>query len=76
MNKAQILQELPKLAPEECREIFERISEMEEQELLEGREPTGEEKALRDRELEDFQSQLEAGSSWPEVEARAQATRS
>jgi hypothetical protein len=43
---------------------------MEEQGLLEGREPTGEEKALRDRELEDFQSQLEAGSSWPEVEAR------
>jgi len=38
--------------------------------LLKGGEPTAEEKALLDRELEEFQKNPEAGSTWPEVEAR------
>lgn len=70
MSKAEILNELPKLGLGERREIFERIGEMEEQDLLRGGEPTTEEKALLDREFEEFQKNPQAGSTWAEVEAR------
>ena len=70
MSKAEILNELPKLGLGERREIFERIGEMEEQDLIKGGEPTTEEKALLDRELEEFQKNPQAGSTWAEVEAR------
>jgi hypothetical protein len=70
MSKAEILHELPKLGLHERREIFERIGELEEQDLLKGEQPTAEEKALLDRELEEFQKNPQAGSTWAEVEAR------
>jgi putative addiction module component (TIGR02574 family) len=70
MSKSDILQELPKLALEERREIFERICELEESDLLKGGEPSAEEKALLDRELEDYRRTPGAGSPWHEVEAR------
>lgn len=70
MSKTEILQELPKLALEERREIFERICELEEIDLLKGGEPTPEEKELLDRELEDYQRTPAAGAPWNEVEAR------
>ena len=70
MSKAEILNELPKLALGELREIFERIGELEEQDLLKGGEPTAEEKALLDRELEEFHQSPQAGATWAEVETR------
>jgi putative addiction module component (TIGR02574 family) len=70
MSKAEILQELPRLGPGERREIFERICELEERELLSGAGPTPEEKELLDREWEEYQKNPDAGSSWEEVEAR------
>lgn len=70
MSKAEILNELPRLGLRERREIFERIGELEEQDLLKGGEPTAEEKALLDRELEEYRQKPEAGSPWEEVEAR------
>jgi putative addiction module component (TIGR02574 family) len=70
MSKAEILRELPKLLLGERREIFERIVELEEQELLKGGEPTTDEKALLDYELEEYQRNPEAGSSWEEVKER------
>ena len=70
MSKTEILQELPKLALEERREIFERICELEETDLLRGGEPTSEEKVLLDRELDDYQRTPAAGSVWRKVETR------
>ena len=70
MSKAEILQELPKLGLRERREIFERIGELEDQELIKGGEPTAAEKALLDQELEDYRRNPEASSTWPEVESR------
>jgi len=70
MSKAEILHELPKLGLHERREIFERIGELEDQYLLKGGEPTAAEKALLDRELEEYLQNPDAGSTWPEVEAR------
>jgi putative addiction module component (TIGR02574 family) len=69
MSKMEILAELPKLELADRREIFDRICEMEERDLLAGG-ATDEEKALLDRELAEYGQNPEAGSSWNEVEAR------
>ena len=69
MSKMEILAELPKLELADRREIFERICEMEERDLLTGG-ATDDEKKLLDRELEEYRRNPEAGSSWNEVEAR------
>ena len=71
----EILAELPKLGFEERREIFERIGELEEYDLLHGAKPTAEEKNLLDRELEEFQKNPQAGSTWNEVESRVRKSR-
>jgi hypothetical protein len=70
MSKAEILAELPKLGSEDRREIFERICEMEEKELLNGAKPSPEEKTLLDRELEGYRKNPEAGSIWNKVEGQ------
>ncbi len=70
MSKAEILAELPKLKLAERREILDRIYEMEEYDLLHGSEPTVEEKALLDHEIEEYRRNPSAGSSWKEVYAR------
>ena len=62
------MQELPRLRPEERHEILERICELEERNVLDGRGPTLEEKALLDREREDSRQNPEAGSTWDDVE--------
>jgi putative addiction module component (TIGR02574 family) len=49
---------------------------MEELALLSGSEPSAEEKALLDRELEAYRANPMAGSSWSEVEARLRKSRS
>jgi putative addiction module component (TIGR02574 family) len=69
MSKMEILAELPKLELADRREIFDRICEIEERDLLNGG-VTDEEKKLLDRELEEYRRNPEAGSSWNEVEAR------
>jgi putative addiction module component (TIGR02574 family) len=69
MSKMEILAELPKLKLADRREIFDRICEIEENDLLTGG-ATDEEKAMLDRELAEYQKNPEAGSSWNEVEAR------
>ena len=70
MSKMEILAELPKLELADRREIFDRICEMEEHDLLNGSSATAEEKALLDRELEEYRRNPEAGSTWNEVETR------
>jgi putative addiction module component (TIGR02574 family) len=74
MSKSEILEELPKLKADERREILERICEMEELALLNGSEPSAEEKVMLDRELEEYRKNPEAGSSWDEVVARLRKT--
>ena len=69
MSKMEILAELPRLELADRREIFDRICEIEERDLLTGG-ATDEEKKLLDRELEEYRRNPEAGSSWNEVEAR------
>jgi hypothetical protein len=70
MSKADILNELPRLKSGERQEIFDRLCEIEESDLLQGGAPSAEEKTLLDQELADYRKKPDAGSSWPEVEAR------
>jgi len=70
MSKAEILKELPKLLPDDRRQIFESLCDLQERDLINGQGPSPEEKALLDRELEDYSKNPEAGSSWEEVETR------
>jgi hypothetical protein len=69
MSKLEILAELPKLDIEARREIFDRICEMEERDVLNGM-VTPQEKSLLDAELEEYRQNPEAGSSWNEVQTR------
>ncbi len=69
MSKVEILAELPKLAVEDRREIFDKICEMEERDLLTGG-PTDDEKAMLDGELEDYARNPDAGSTWNEAKLR------
>jgi putative addiction module component (TIGR02574 family) len=69
MSKMEILAELPKLGVADRREIFDHLCDLEERDLLNG-SATPEEKALLDRELEEYRRNPDAGSSWKEVEPR------
>ena len=53
MSKSEILQELPKLKPDERQEVLERLWDLEDQDLVNGLGPSPEEKAILDRELAD-----------------------
>ena len=70
MSKAEILKELPKLLPDDRRQIFETLCDLQERDVINGQGPSPEQKALLDRELEEYSRNPEAGSSWQEVEAR------
>ena len=72
MSKTEILKEFTKLAPEDRREVFEGICEIEEHHLLNN--PSPEEKALLDQEREEFRANPDAGSTWNEVESRLRKT--
>lgn len=69
MSKAEILEELPKLTRAERQEIAARIQEIESDEL------TKEETRILDRELEEFERNPDAGSTWEEVDARIRGSR-
>jgi transcription elongation GreA/GreB family factor len=63
MSVEQILKELPKLTPEERREIFEQLAELETQHTY---RPTPEESAAIDEAIRS----LEAGKGIPAAEIR------
>ncbi|HTV61707.1 MAG TPA: addiction module protein [Verrucomicrobiae bacterium] len=64
---------MPKIELADRSEIFDRIGEMEERDLLNGG-ATDEEKAMLDREMEECHGNPKAGSSWNEVEGRIRKT--
>ncbi len=64
MSKEQLIAELEKLTPEERQEIFEAFWPQE----LRG--PTEEEKALLDREIEEYEKNPNVGEPWETVLAR------
>lgn len=67
MSKAEILEELPKLSPSERSQLFARLAELHEADLVEGGAPTDAERRLLDEALEGFRSDRDPGKPWREV---------
>jgi hypothetical protein len=73
MSKEQLVAELAKSTPEERWEILETFWSPEEQANLDPGGPTEEEKALLDRETEEYENNPKIGAPWAKVEARLRA---
>ena len=74
MSKAEILEELPRLKPEDRREVLERIYQIEkiaEDEWLDADDPlTDTEKALIDSRIAAHERHPEAAIPWVQFDAR------
>ena len=70
MSKSEILQELPKLKPDERQEVLERLWDLEDQDLVNGLGASPREKAILDHELTDYHQTPDAGSPWQDVKKR------
>ena len=73
MSKAEILAELPKLKAAERTQVFERLCELQEHDLLQGHGPTPEEKRLLDQALAEFERDGQRGEPWRDVLHRLQS---
>lgn len=67
MTKAQIIAELPNLRAEERRQIYQRLCDLEEQDLLRGVGPSDEEKKLLDAALAEYEKDRDRGRPWRQV---------
>ncbi len=70
MIKTEILAALPKLSPQERREIRAKLNELDGDEWLDGGELTEQEKAIIEARLEEYEKNPEVGCSWEEAKAR------
>jgi putative addiction module component (TIGR02574 family) len=70
MSKAELLEEISKLTPEERGEIWDALWTLEERQMLGSSAPSDHEKEVLDREMEDYEKNPWVGASWEEVEAR------
>jgi putative addiction module component (TIGR02574 family) len=76
MSKAEILEELPRLKPEERQEVLEKICQLDRlagDEWLDDAGLSNADKALLETRLAAYAKDPDAGSSWEEVEARIRA---
>ena len=67
MSKTEILAELPKLKAADRAEVFARLCELQEADVLHAAEPSAEERKLLDNELAEFERDGNAGTAWREV---------
>ena len=70
MIKAEILEALLKLSPEERREICAKLNELADQEWFDDGELSEQEKAIIEARLDEYDRNPETGSSWEEAKAR------
>ena len=76
MSKAEILEHLTKLSPQEREEIRQKLDELEGVaaiEWLDGCDLVETEKRLLEQRLADIEKNPRTGSSWDEVETRLRA---
>jgi hypothetical protein len=67
MSNAEILAELPKLRPDERNQLFQKLCELQEKDLLRGPAPAPTEKKLLDDALAEFERDGNPGTPWREV---------
>ena len=75
MSKAEILAQLPNLGPEDRTQLFERLCELQENDLLRGIGPTIEERKILDDALAEFERDGNPGRPWREVLQAVRASR-
>jgi hypothetical protein len=74
MSKTEILEELPKLTPEERQEIRLKLAELDGDDWLDSDDPlSAEQKVLLEARLEDLEKHPEKSIPWTEAEARLKA---
>ena len=74
MSKAEILEQLPKLTPDERYEIRLRLAELDADQWLDDDDPlTDEQKATLDARLAEMEKHPERALPWDEVRARLEA---
>jgi hypothetical protein len=67
MSKAEILAELPKLEAHDRAQIFRRLCELQDDDLVRGGGPTEEEKQVLDQALAEFERDGDFGTDWQVV---------
>jgi len=70
MIKTEILEALPKLSPEERREIRAKLNELDDEEWFDNGELSEQEKAIIEARLDEHDRNPGAGCSWEEAKAR------
>ena len=71
MSKAEILAQLPKLKAQERTQVFKRLCELQENDLLRGVGPSEREKKLLDEALAEFERDRDLGTPWRKALRRA-----
>lgn len=74
MSKVEILAELPKFSAEEGKQIFERLCELREDDLLQGVGPSPAEMKVLDAALADFHRDGNPGTPWREALRRIRSS--
>lgn len=67
MSKAEILAQLPNLNPEDRTQVFERLCELQENDLVHGPGPSAEQRKILDDALAEFERDCDPGRPWREV---------
>jgi hypothetical protein len=73
MSKAEILAELPHLKAEDRDQVFVRLCELQEQDLLRGTGPSEKEKQILNKAWERFEKDGNPGMPWRETLRRIRA---
>jgi hypothetical protein len=75
MSKNEIIAELPHLKAEDRRQVFQRLCELQDDDLLHGVGPTDQEKLILDQALADFKRDSNYGTPWRDTLRRIRAAR-
>ncbi len=75
MGKAEILAELPHLKAEDRTQVFQRLCELQDDDLLHGIGPSAQEKLILDAALAKFQRDGNPGTPWRETLRRLRTMR-
>ena len=67
MSKAQILEELPRLTVSDRSQLFARLAELHEADLLDGGAPAPAERQALDEALAEFERDPSPGEPWRNV---------
>lgn len=67
MSKAEILEQLPKLTPVDRSQLFARLAELHEADLISSETPTADERKILDEALAEFERDRNPGEPWRDV---------